>query len=133
MDLNRIVEEIVRPFRSSTSGNIVVKTDLGRDLPGIEADTAQIRRVVLSLVTNASEAIGKEQEGTITVSTGVMRCTSSCLAQSCIPEIPEERRFVLVDVTDTGRGMNRETIEKLFDPFFTTKFPGRGLEMAAVA
>jgi CheY-like chemotaxis protein len=45
---------------------------------------------------------------------------------------PREESYACLSVSDTGAGMNEETMEQLFDPFFTTKFPGRGLGLAVV-
>jgi len=54
------------------------------------------------------------------------------LSQSRVEEKPSPGRFVYVEVSDTGCGMNEDTLQRLFEPFFTTKFTGRGLGMSAV-
>jgi len=54
------------------------------------------------------------------------------LSRSRSTEHPEPGRFVFVEVTDTGCGMDADTQRRLFDPFFSTKFSGRGLGMAEV-
>ncbi len=97
----------------------------------IEADADQVRQVIMNLVTNAYEAIG-DAPGSITLRTGDMDCDAQCLGRSRIFEKPPEGRFVFVEVTDTGCGMDEETRRRLFDPFFSTKFTGRGLGMSAV-
>ena len=97
----------------------------------MEADQAQIQQVVMNLITNASEAIG-ENPGAIVVSSGVLDCDGSYLAQSRIDEKALPGRYLNLDVTDTGTGMTEDVIARMFDPFFSTKSTGRGLGMSAV-
>jgi CheY-like chemotaxis protein len=83
----------------------------------------------MNLITNAAESFGDEQ-GVIVVR------TSSAHARD-LPEAAREgdprEDFVLVEVTDSGTGMDEDTKRKIFEPFFTTKFTGRGLGLAAVS
>ncbi len=107
----------------------LVHYELAPGLPLIEADAAQIRQVVVNLVTNASEAIGPEG-GTITVSTRVVQLDSP--QESAIVGTVAPGRYTCLQVSDTGCGMDAQTLKNMFDPFFTTKFTGRGLGLAAV-
>jgi PAS domain S-box-containing protein len=56
--LSRIVKEMIELLKVSVSKHATLETDLGNDLPAIQADAAQLRQIVMNLVTNASEAIG---------------------------------------------------------------------------
>ena len=85
----------------------------------------------MNILVNASEAIG-DQDGEVTLRTGVMDCDEAYLSRSRLQERPGPGRFVFLEVKDTGLGMDAETQGRLFDPFFTTKFTGRGLGMAEV-
>ena len=85
----------------------------------------------MNMVINASEAIG-EGASVVTVRTGVEVCEESYLERSRVEEKPLPGRFVFLEVSDMGCGMDEETQRCLFDPFFTTKFTGRGLGMSAV-
>ncbi len=105
--------------------------DIDKGLPLFRGDAVQIQRVITNLVINASEAIA-DSTGEITLRTGVMDCDAACLDGSRLEEKPEPGRFVFLEVTDTGCGMDAETQRRLLDPFFTTKFWGRGLGMAEV-
>ncbi|MEI6135200.1 MAG: MASE3 domain-containing protein [Desulfomonile sp.] len=98
-------------------------------VPPIKGDPHQIQRVIANLVANASEAIG-DKDGDVTIRTGVMDCDEVYLSHSRLQEKPGPGRFVFLEVSDTGSGMDPETQRKLFDPFFSTKFWGRGLGMA---
>jgi two-component system NtrC family sensor kinase len=69
-------------------------------------DPDQMRQVLLNIVNNAGDAM--DGPGSITLSTG---CTNG---------------QVRLTITDTGRGMTPDVVEKIFDPFFTTKEVGRG-------
>src|SRR5262249_48356066 len=105
--------------------------DFQQGIPLIEADPAQVQQVVMNLITNASEALG-DQPGDITIVTGVIRATREYLTESILDGELPEGDYVFVDVSDTGCGMDKATLNRIFDPFFTTKFTGRGLGMSAV-
>ncbi len=101
-----------------------------RDLPLIEADHNQLRRVVTALVTNAVEAIG-EEKGIVTIRTGVSKADR--FSEESVKEVfLPESVLVFLEVADTGYSIPPEIMEKIFDPFFSTKLVGRGLGLAAV-
>ncbi len=119
VDLSELVAEMKPLVGVSHSKNAVVSFHLGRELSPIECDPSQIRQVVLNLLTNASEALGAN-EGRIDVATRQGEPTA------------DGRDRVVLEVRDTGCGMDESTRLRMFDPFFTTKFTGRGLGLAAV-
>jgi signal transduction histidine kinase/CheY-like chemotaxis protein len=131
IDLNQLVEEMGHMLEVSISKKAVLRYNLSRSLPAVNADATQIRQVVMNLVINASEAIG-DRSGIIAISTGSLECTESYLKDVWLADPLPEGRYVFIEVADTGCGMDKETLARLFDPFFTTKFTGRGLGMAAV-
>jgi len=129
--LNELVEEMAHLLEVSISKKILLRYDFADDLPAIEADAAQIRQIVMNLITNASDAIG-DRSGVITIATGVMDVTRGYLAETVLPEDLPEGPYAFLEVRDTGCGMDADTKARIFDPFFTTKFAGRGLGLAAV-
>src|SRR5712691_9412120 len=84
----------------------------------------------MNLVTNGAEAIPASAGGTVFVRTAVRELTQKDITEEY--EELEPGPFVVMEVRDTGSGMDAETKAKIFDPFFTTKFTGRGLGLAAV-
>ena len=107
-------------------------TDLsGKELP-VEADPSQLEQVLMNLVINAAEAIPPESHGCIGVATWG-RDVSPAMARRHAPAFEvRPGRFVCLEVTDNGAGMDESTLSRVFDPFFSTKFTGRGLGLAAV-
>lgn len=97
----------------------------------LEADENQLLQVVLSLVTNAAEAIGDEV-GRIELTTEPVVLDGETLARLAPDLALHPGRYVRITVRDDGQGMDAETRARIFDPFFTTKFTGRGLGLAAV-
>jgi signal transduction histidine kinase len=97
----------------------------------IQADASQIEQVLRNLVLNASEAIG-EGGGTITIRTRRPLAGRAALAEAHSPPDVAENGYAVLDVVDTGHGMDEAIRARIFDPFFSTKFTGRGLGLAAV-
>jgi len=131
MDLSKLVEDMTRLLEISVAKNVVLKFDLAEGLPLIEGDSAQVRQIVMSLVTNASEAIGK-RSGIVSVTAGSRACDAKYLAGAYVDDGLPPGTYAFIEVTDTGCGMDAETLAQIFDPFYTTKFIGRGLGLATV-
>ncbi|OGV61530.1 MAG: hypothetical protein A3K19_07270 [Lentisphaerae bacterium RIFOXYB12_FULL_65_16] len=130
-DLNEIIHSMAHLLKASISKKAVLKHTLAPNLPSVEADGTQISQIVLNLVTNASQAIG-DANGEIVVSTGVRDCDGAYLAETYLDEQLAPGRYVYFQVTDTGCGIDPETVTRIFDPFFTTKAEGRGLGLSLV-
>ncbi len=129
VDVSRLMEEMLGLLRVSVSKHARLEPDLCRDLPPVRANAAQLRRIVMNLVTNASEAIG-DRDGVIRVTTKlvpVVRGLSGLPSESLA-----DGDYLQLEVSDTGVGMSPETQARIFDPFFTTKPLGHGLGMAVV-
>jgi len=129
------LSELIGDMRSlldvSITKNVALNFQLREKLPVLDGDMTQIQQVILNLVINASEAIG-QQNGVITVATGVMDVDGAYLQASIHQPDIATGRYVYLEVSDSGCGMDAATRKKIFDPFFTTKFTGRGLGMSAV-
>jgi len=117
VDLSRQISESVPLIRASLAPGVPLLLELDPNLPAVEADPAQIRQMILNLAINAAEAVG-QGSGSVRLATGSR-------------ESGGELQVVL-QVKDTGCGMDDATKARIFDPFFSTKFTGRGLGLPAV-
>ncbi|HEX5659643.1 MAG TPA: response regulator [Polyangiales bacterium] len=131
VDLNQLIESMMQLLRASISRAVTLTFDREPEPQLVEADSTQLRQVVLNLVTNAAEAIG-DQVGQVTIRTRTRDVDRGYLAltRAQPPIVPGS--YVSIEVEDDGCGMEESVRGKLFDPFFTTKFAGRGLGLAAV-
>ncbi|GAM07770.1 blue-light-activated protein [Geobacter sp. OR-1] len=131
LDLNRMIEDMVHLLQVSISKKALLRFHFSDNLPSIEGDATQLRQIIMNIVINASDAIG-EKSGVIAIRTGCIECDRKYLKGVWMEENIAEGMYVYLEISDTGCGMDKETVSKIFDPFFTTKFTGRGLGMAAV-
>ena len=131
VNLSELIKKNLELLKVSIGKNVCLRTGLDPDIPNVLADRAQMQQVIMNLVINASEAIG-EEAGTVIIHTGVVMVDDDYLKSSYINEPLTAGRYVFVEVSDTGCGMDEETKKRLYDPFFTTKFTGRGLGMSAI-
>jgi signal transduction histidine kinase len=130
VDLNKIVRQM-EGFLESLVMTATLRFELDPAPLEIQADVSQIEQVLRILIVNASEAIG-EGGGTITIRTRRPLAGHAALAETHVPPDVAEGDYAVLDVEDTGHGMDEATRARIFDPFFSTKFTGRGLGLAAV-
>jgi two-component system nitrogen regulation sensor histidine kinase NtrY len=116
-DLNRLVSEVAELYRGNTT--IELQIALAPDVPTLDLDREQMKRVILNLVDNAIAAIDAAGGGPriVRVSTRFQR------------EVPS----VALEVADTGTGVTPEDRVRLFEPYFSTKRQGSGLGLAIVS
>ncbi len=129
--LRELIEEMLHMLQVSISKKAVLKLNLAKPTPTVEGDPTQLRQIIMNLVVNASEAIG-DCSGLITISTGQMICDDAYLSEVYLDGKLAEGLYAFIEVSDTGGGMDKNTVARIFEPFFTTKFTGRGLGLAAV-
>jgi len=132
VDVSAAVRELTRLLHTSIPKIVNLVLNLQDGLPMVEADSTQLRQVVMNLVINAAEAIPENTPGTVTVTTTTRKLTEEDKQHAVIPLLAEEEQYVVLDVADTGVGIKPEVQSRIFDPFFTTKFVGRGLGLSAV-
>jgi len=131
INMVEMAEEMTAMLEMAVSKNVVLKFNLSPEPVFFKGGPVQIGQVIMNLVTNAAEAIG-DADGTITLTTDTIFCDHACFQQLFPDDDLPDAKYVCFEVSDTGCGMDEETLAKVFDPFFTTKFTGRGLGMAAV-
>jgi PAS domain S-box-containing protein len=121
LDLNEVVLGFEKMLGRLIGEDIQVQTALDFGIGKVEADAAQIEQVLLNLAVNARDAM--PNGGRFTVETADVVLDDEYAAMH--PEV-EPGAYVMLAVSDTGCGMNAETLRMVFEPFFTTKGPGKG-------
>lgn len=121
LDLNEVVESILKMLKRLIGENIDLKWQPSDQPCRINMDPAQIDQILANLVVNARDAIAGV--GSISIRTDR---TDFALARELISSDVVPGQFVLLTISDDGRGMSPQTLERIFEPFFTTKELGSG-------
>jgi signal transduction histidine kinase len=112
VDLNEVIREMILLLHSeATQFAVLVRTELGADLPQVMGDRVQLQQVLMNLMMNSIDAM-KGLDGTRELSIQSQR---------------DENGQVLISVSDTGVGLPPQKAEQIFDAFFTTKIHGTGM------
>jgi CheY-like chemotaxis protein len=121
LDINKAVGGMIKMLKRMIGEDINLVWHPGRDIWPVRIDPSQVDQILVNLCVNARDAISSV--GKIVIETATVEFDNRyCAAhQGFVPG-----QFVQLTVTDDGKGMDRETQEKIFEPFFSTKGPGSG-------
>ncbi|HUJ20725.1 MAG TPA: response regulator [Bryobacteraceae bacterium] len=119
INANTALANLTRMLGRLISSNIEVATECDPDLWRTRVDPSQLDQVILNLAINARDAM--PLGGKLTLQTANRRLGPEDVRGEAVPG-----EYVMLEVSDTGRGMDDETLSHLFEPFFTTKPQGKG-------
>jgi PAS domain S-box-containing protein len=123
IDLNKVVNETEKMLKRMIGEDIEFLTVLEPELEKVYADSGQIDQVIMNLAVNARDAMPKG--GKLTIETDNADLDMNYFREYGIKG-EKPGHYVMLAVSDTGSGMNKETREHIFEPFFTTKKVGKG-------
>jgi signal transduction histidine kinase len=115
LDINQAIREVIALTQTETQRNAVrLQSRLADDLPLVSADRVQLQQVMINLIINAIEAMAGAGDGPreLTIVSGI------------------DDADVVVEVQDTGPGLDPEKLDRLFQSFYTTKPDGIGMGLA---
>jgi PAS domain S-box-containing protein len=118
--IEQAVNEIITLLRETFPKTISIVTEVKEDLPPILADANQLHQVMLNLCVNARDAMPKG--GTLSIKAQLAN-SDSVLAR--FPKA-DAHQYLMIQIADTGTGMDEATRRHIFEPFFTTKERGKG-------
>lgn len=118
--IQTIVAEALDLLRPSLPASIEIRRDIDPRCPPVLADSVQIHQVIMNICTNAYQAMQKDESGTLELDLKEIPADASPIA----PE--PKRRTVHLSISDSGKGMDSATCERIFEPYFTTKKQGEG-------
>ena len=121
LNVNGLVAGVERMLRRVIGEDVTLVTILDPFVGRIKADPGQIEQVVMNLVVNARDAM--PAGGQIVIETSNITVTAN---DPKAPAYATPGEYVQLTITDSGIGMDRDTLSHIFEPFFTTKGPGKG-------
>ncbi len=121
MDLNETVTHVIKMLNRILGEDIALEVNLGKNLPLINADSGMMELTIINMACNSRDAMPKG--GSLIIGTSSVDITPAYVVQH-----PKARpgKHVCLTVTDSGTGMDPETLRRIFEPFFTTKDVGKG-------
>ena len=121
IDINLLISRMGGLIRRAIGGQLEIKTVLPASLWNVFVDPSQLENALLNLAINARDAM--PDGGRLTIETGNIRMDDAAVADRG-GLAPGD--YLLVTVSDTGTGMDKDTLARAFEPFFTTKEVGKG-------
>ena len=121
LELNTVIGNLQKMIERLIGEDIELETIRHPELDLVKADPGQVEQIIMNLAVNARDAMPKG--GKLTIETANVEF-DELYAHSHLPSLPGH--YVMIAVSDTGTGMDRETQKHIFEPFFTTKELGKG-------
>jgi two-component system, cell cycle sensor histidine kinase and response regulator CckA len=129
LDINSIILDMTKMLKRLIREDIELVTHISNTLKPVKMDQGQVEQILMNLVLNARDAM--PQGGSITIST---RNSEAGVGDTGVLEKGEPGSYVLIEISDTGTGMDARTLEHIFEPYYSTKEKdkGTGLGLATV-
>lgn len=121
INLNDEIISAIRVLEKKLPKIVKIKTDLDASIPKIHADPIHIEQIMLNLGENSADAM--PEGGALAIETKFINEVDGF---RCVCGEMKKGRYILLTVSDTGTGMDKDTKDRIFDPFFTTKEVGKG-------
>ncbi len=131
LDLSETIRGLRDLLGIAVPNRFAITFDLAKGVPLIAADESRLRQLLMSIVSNAGEAVS-DTDGPVTVRTRTVYYDPAHDPRWTVQGNDTPGWRLLLQVEDRGSGMSASVKARVFEPFFTTKFPGRGLGLAAV-
>jgi signal transduction histidine kinase len=127
VDINKVIAELNELILNTFPKNIEISTILTENLPVIKGNAHQLEQAILNICINSKDAM--PDGGMLFIETYAARITEK------IPEylFLKPGNYVIIKISDTGTGMDEETISHIFEPFFTTKPVDKGIGLGLSA
>ncbi|MCA8939057.1 MAG: response regulator, partial [Planctomycetes bacterium] len=122
IDMRKLLKSSVELLREALPSTIAIECDFGECEALVEGDPASIEQVVLNIATNAFHSM-EDQGGVLALK---VREVGHDEVATGTDRLSRGRRYLEIEIRDTGAGIPPEDIERIFDPFFTTKPVGKG-------
>jgi signal transduction histidine kinase/CheY-like chemotaxis protein len=122
LDPNSVILQMTKLLRRLLSRNIRLEKKLQRSVWPVRMGSGQLEQIVLNLAVNSRDAMPRGGRLSLKTRNVILGGDGSATAE--VPAAPG--RYVVLEVGDTGAGMEAAVKARLFEPFFTTKGPGRG-------
>lgn len=119
VDLNDFLLRVCELASKAAGPNVLIRANVASKLPAVFVDPTQLELALLNLIFNARDAM--QGQGEISI-----RAFLDAGASADPTPAPASARLVVLEVRDTGPGMDEDTLRKAFDPYFTTKPVGSG-------
>ncbi len=120
LDLNRAVADLIPMLERLIGADIQLRTSFSNEKGMVNADPGQLSQVLLNLVINARDSM--PDGGSILIDTFIKQIDESNVVLNNV----KPGRYSVMAISDTGTGMDNQTIQHIFEPFFTTKEVGKG-------
>jgi signal transduction histidine kinase len=123
--LPALLEEVVTPYRVGLAERIAIDVNVAGEIPAVTIDRTLFARALTNIIENALYAM--PGTGRLTITAGQRRTSPIPAPESRAPSPQPPAPEIVVEVTDTGVGMDEEAVAKMFQPYFSTKATGTGL------
>lgn len=118
VDINEVIQNILNLISRLIGEDVELKTVMGKNLAPVQVDTTQIEQVIVNLVVNSRQAMPRG--GMLIIETSNYRDPSPPMLTTRT-DFNDDEDFICISVSDTGSGIDSETMQHIFEPFFSTK------------